>query len=130
VIARRELVAAALVAVVFVAAPTPGDVGGCGKTATALDPAAFARGRKTVDCQRCTDCGLHTQRCVRACDPSAPSDVQIPGTCHPILHDGEVCLDALLAASCSDYAAYVDDVDPATPSECTFCRLLEDGGTL
>jgi hypothetical protein len=130
VIARRETVVLALVALAFVAAPTPGDVGGCGKTATALSPSGFARGRKTVDCRRCTDCDLHTQRCARACDPSAPSDVQIPDTCHPLLHDGEVCLDALLAASCSDYATYMDDVAPATPSECTFCRLLPDGGSL
>ena len=129
-IGRRELGAIALVALAFVAAPTPGDVGGCGKTATALSPKAFANGRKTVDCRRCTECGLHTQRCARACDPAAPSDVDVPDTCHPIFHDGEVCLDALLAASCSDYAAYVDDVAPATPSECTFCRLLLDGGSL
>jgi hypothetical protein len=130
VIARRDLLAVALVSLVFVAAPTPGDVGGCGKTAVALSPTAFANARKTVDCRRCTECGLHTDRCTRACDASAPSDVVVPDTCHPLFHDGEVCLAALLAASCSDYAAYVDDVAPATPSECTFCRLLPDGGTI
>jgi hypothetical protein len=124
---RRDLAACALVALVFVAAPTPGDVGGCGATATPLNEGAFARGRKTVDCRRCTSCGLATERCKRACDPSAPSDVAFPSTCHPLFHDGEVCLDALLAASCSDYASYVDDVAPATPTECDFCQLGDAG---
>ena len=50
----------ALVAVLFLAlgtGPTVGDVGGCGRTATELDEAAFGHGRKVVDCRRCGDCG-------------------------------------------------------------------------
>jgi hypothetical protein len=105
------------------AAPTVGDVGGCGRTVTDLDPARFANARKLEDCQRCTACALTTQTCVRACDPTAASDVFIPSTCRPLLHDGEVCLRALHAASCNDYATFVDDVAPALPSECEFCHV-------
>jgi hypothetical protein len=112
----------ALVFLVFGTGPAVGDVGGCGKTATELDEGAFRHGRKVVDCRRCTDCGLTTSRCARACDANDPGDVAFPPTCRPLYHDGEVCLRALLASSCSDYAAYVDDGAPAVPSECAFCR--------
>ncbi len=33
---------------------------------------------------------------------------------------------ALLAASCSDYASFVDDVAPTVPTECDFCHLGVD----
>jgi hypothetical protein len=110
-------------------APTAGDVGGCGSTPTALDPGVYARARKNVDCQRCTECGLSTDRCTRACDANAPSEIAIPSTCHPLLHDGEVCIRALRAASCSDYAGFVDDAAPSAPTECEFCKLFDDGGS-
>ena len=97
--------------------------------ATALDPTTFAIAKKTEDCRRCTSCGITSDRCARACEPRDTSDVVIPDTCHPLYHDGQVCLDALIAASCGDYATYVDDVAPATPSECDFCQLPPaDGG--
>jgi hypothetical protein len=128
VIRRAEIAAAAIVAIAVLPAPTVGDIGGCGKTATALDPGVFAHARKTVDCRRCSECALGSERCVRACDPQQPSDVDIPPTCHPLYHDGEVCIRALEAASCSDYATYVDDVAPAIPSECDFCRIPPEGG--
>ena len=129
-VSRGQLAIVAIAALVFGAAPTVGDVGGCGKTATDLSEARFQSARKQADCQRCNSCGLKTQRCVRACNKAEPPDVGFPDTCHPLLHDGEVCLDALLAASCSDYATYVDDVDPAIPSECDFCRVpFPDGGS-
>ncbi len=125
---RKELAVAGVLALVFGAAPTVGDIGSCGVTATALDPLAFAAARKALDCQRCTDCGLSTQTCRNACDPKAPADVAIPATCHPLAHDGDVCLRALGAASCSDYAAFVDDVDPSEPTECDFCHLVPEAG--
>ena len=124
---RRDVGLAAVIALVFATAPTVGDVGACGKTATDLDLGAFAASRKSEDCARCQDCGLHTQRCQRACDPHQPSDTVFPPTCHPLYHDGEVCLRALRAASCDDYASYVDDVAPTEPTECDFCRLVGDG---
>ena len=121
-ISARCLLLTALVFLVFGTGPSVGDVGACGKTATDLDEAAFRHGRKVVDCRRCQDCGLTTARCTRACDPNDRSDVAFPPTCRPLYHDGEVCLRALLAASCSDYAGYVDDGAPEVPSECAFCR--------
>jgi hypothetical protein len=119
---RTQLGALAFVAVVFCAAPTVGDVGGCGREATALDEAQFSRARKIADCRRCAECALTPARCARACDPKQPGDAVFPATCHPLRHDGEVCLDALLAASCSDYASYVADEAPLTPPECDFCH--------
>jgi hypothetical protein len=125
---RSHLVLAGGLALVFGAAPTVGDVGSCGDTATELDPASFANGRKKMDCVRCTECGLTTQTCRGACDPNAPSTVAWPRTCHPLRHDGEVCLRALRAASCSSYATFVDDVAPNIPTECDFCLLALDSG--
>jgi hypothetical protein len=125
-IRRREVATLAVLAAVLGAGPTVGDIGACGRTASDLDLQTFALSRKAVDCQRCSDCGLGTQRCQAACDPNQPSDVAWPSTCHPLEHDGEVCLDALRAAGCSDYATFVDDVAPATPSECDFCHVLPE----
>jgi hypothetical protein len=127
---RGELAFAAMLALLFGAAPTVGDVGACGQEATALDEATFAAQRKALDCQKCTDCGLTTQTCKNACDPSKPSDVGWPSTCFPLAHDGTVCIDALEAASCSAYASFVSDVAPTVPSECDFCRDIPEGGVL
>ena len=104
-------------------APTAGDIGGCGKEATELDADDYAQARKSEDCDRCRECGLHTERCQRACDPSKAPDIFLPQTCKPVRHDGEVCLRALDSVSCEKYATYVDDNSPATPSECDFCRI-------
>lgn len=104
-------------------APTPGDVGGCGSEVEALDPTAFAFARKDEDCRRCTECGISSARCERACDPASSPETVIPATCLPLHHDGVVCLRALRAASCSAYATYVDEHAPVTPSECAFCRV-------
>ncbi len=125
---RVELAFAATLALVFGAAPTVGDVGGCGTTATPLDSARFARARKSVDCTRCTKCGLSNARCRQACAPDVVAYVTFPSTCQPLLHDGEVCIRALEAASCRDFAPFVDDVAPTTPTECGFCREADDGG--
>lgn len=125
---RSELAFAALLAVLFGAAPTVGDVGACGTKATPLDEATFAADRKALDCQRCTRCGLTTQLCADACDPSKPSPVGWPKTCFPVEHDGVVCLDALEAASCGDYASFVSDVAPTVPGECDFCRDIPEAG--
>ena len=125
---RRELALAAVLAVVFGAAPTVGDVGSCGQKATPLDEAVFAAERKQLDCRRCTQCDLTTVTCTNACDPSKPSDVAWPPTCFPLDHDGVVCLDALEAASCGDYASFVSDVAPTVPTECQFCLDVPEGG--
>jgi hypothetical protein len=125
---RLEIAMGAAVAIGLCTAPTVGDIGGCGVRATSLDMATFADERKQVDCQRCTECGLATMTCRNACDPNAPSDVAWPATCHPLLHDGDVCIRALQAASCGAYASFVDDVAPTEPSECDFCHQELDAG--
>lgn len=107
---------------VLAMAPTPGDVGGCGAKVELLDLSSYETTRKRQDCERCAECGVVTERCARACDPSKPSDIAIPKTCAPLLRDGQVCIRALGAASCEEFASYVDDVAPRTPSECQFCR--------
>jgi hypothetical protein len=127
-IGRAELAFAAVLAVVFGAAPTVGDVGACGQTASPLDEKAFVAQRKALDCQRCTECGLSTQTCASACDRTAPSSVAFPATCFPLLHDGDVCLRALEAASCQDYASFVSDDAPTVPSECDFCHVVPEAG--
>lgn len=127
---RRDVLVVVFFAVVFGAGPTVGDVGSCGDQATPLDEATFAAQRKAMDCSRCQQCGLLTQTCASACDPTKPSDVSWPSTCYPLQHDGIVCLDALQSASCSSYASFVDDVAPTVPSECDFCHVLPEAGVL
>jgi hypothetical protein len=125
---RAELAVAAVLALVFGAAPTVGDVGACGQTATALDEAAFLAQKKALDCQRCQGCGLTTQACATACDPNAASATAFPATCYPLQHDGDVCLRALQAATCDDYTSFMSDVAPTVPSECDVCRVVPEGG--
>jgi hypothetical protein len=131
--------AIALLAVLLMA-PTVGDTGACGRTATELDRDRYANARKLQDCERCQECVIDTARCQRACDRKALPEIALPATCRPLYHDGEVCLRALAAASCDTYATYVEDDAPATPTECDFCRepppaasptsSFADGGSL
>lgn len=106
----------------FCLAPTPGDIGGCGQPAEELDPVAFFEAKKYVDCQACERCGLGTAACAKACGPTEP-DKAFPRGCAPLAHDGEVCLRALDATGCDDYAGYMSDAVPRSPSECQFCPL-------
>jgi hypothetical protein len=127
---KRMYVAALLLLTPLLAAPTVGDVGGCGTEAEALDVPVYQSARKELECERCAECGVQTARCARACDLLAPADIAIPSTCRPLLHDGRVCVRALRAASCDEFARFVDDLSPSTPSECAFCRITEDAGIL
>jgi hypothetical protein len=121
---RRDTLSGLVIVLgVLLMAPTVGDTGGCGRTATELESDRYANARKLQDCRRCEECGIETARCQRACDPQALPDIVLPPTCRPLFHDGEVCLRALGAASCHAYARYVDDDAPASPSECEFCRV-------
>ena len=129
-IRRRELAIAGLAAIVFGAAPTVGDVGACGRSATLLDETTFAKARKTVDCQRCTQCRFDTQTCTAACNPNAPTDVAWPPSCEPLEHDGEVCAWTLWPPHRrGDYAAFGRDVGPTLPSECDFCHDVSQPAT-
>jgi hypothetical protein len=120
---RRSLSVTTALLAVLVMAPTVGDTGACGRTATELDRDKYANARKLQDCERCRECGIDNVRCARACDPTALPEIALPITCRPLYHDGEVCLRALAAASCDTYATYVDDDAPATPTECDFCQV-------
>ena len=109
-------------ALAFCAAPTPGDVGGCGQPAAELDPEIFFATKDSFDCQRCDECELSTSACERACGEILTQS-EFPEDCVPLVHDGEVCLRALLAASCDDYATYVREEAAQTPTECNFCPV-------
>lgn len=134
--AASLLVGATLAALCM--APTVGDIGGCGTTAEAIAPERYESARKQLDCSRCSQCSIATARCQRACDPAQASDIVLPATCKPLVHDAEVCLRALLAKSCDDFAKTVADTSPETPSECLFCKdgnasdaapgFIDDGG--
>jgi hypothetical protein len=123
---RGRIVIGALLGA-LTAAPTAGDIGGCGRDAELLDVDVFARARKEEDCRRCNDCGIGSDRCRRSCDDKELPVIEIPQTCKPLRRDGEVCLRALRAASCDDYEGYARDEAPSTPSECQFCRVSVGG---
>ena len=110
-----------LVAIVFGMAPTVGDIGSCGQEVDALDAPTFFAMKARIDCGRCSECGLAGKECEAACAQVRRASF-LPG-CQPLVHDGEVCLHALIHASCDDYASYTDEANPTAPSECQFCPL-------
>ncbi len=118
-LAGRILLALALL--LFCAAPTPGDVGGCGQAPDNLDAPTFFATKKAIDCGRCEDCGIVTQGCLDACDQHVGWETEFPADCYPLVHDGEVCLRALQYAGCGDYESYMSDGAATTASECNFC---------
>lgn len=118
-----EIGRVALVAVFFLAAPTAGDIGGCGQTAEDLDAAKFFDAKQTADCKRCGECQITSQACTTACGPTVT--LQFPKGCYPLVHDGEVCLDALEIASCGDYQSFMADMGATIPTECNFCPPRE-----
>jgi hypothetical protein len=103
------------------AAPVPGDIGGCGQEPDLLDGPVFFLTKQQIDCERCQKCGLIAQSCRRACEAKQPVPDDFPEGCSPLVHDGEVCLRALLHASCAEYETYVDEQRPQVPTECNFC---------
>lgn len=112
--------AIAFIATLFCLAPVPGDVGGCGQEPDDLDARAFFAQKAAVECRRCGECGVLGGPCDAACSPD-PATWTFPAGCFPLVHDGEVCLDALYVASCDAFAAFVDERAPAVPTECDFC---------
>ena len=121
-VAQGLRLALGFLAIAFCMAPVPGDVGGCGEQALALDARKFFAAKANIDCDRCGECDFNTQRCAIACG-SAVLPNEFPEGCVPLAHDGEVCLNALLDASCDEYGSYVRDMGPDVPSECNFCPL-------
>lgn len=118
-----EIAALAVLSLLFMIAPTPGDIGGCGQKAQLLDAPLFFATKLSIDCTKCQECGLVFNACGEACDPATPVPDTFPSGCFPLVHDGEVCLRALNNASCDDYGGYMtDDLNlRSTPSECNFC---------
>ena len=111
-----------VIALTVLAGPTVGDIGSCGQRVEELDAAKFFAQKQVIDCTKCFQCGFATASCESACNERI-EDPAFPENCLPLAHDGEVCLNALEAASCDEYAAFVDDVAPTIPTECNFCPL-------
>jgi len=142
-----EIARLAVIALFFLAAPTAGDIGSCSQRTDDLDPARFCEAKQNLDCLRCEQCKLKSQYCTRACGQSLPvafpddvrqhcyaqvvdaGKVAFPVNCYPVVHDGEVCLDALKAASCSDDQSFTADQGSNIPTECLFCPPRPDGGS-
>ncbi len=118
---KRRYVFAASFALLCLA-PTAGNIGSCGQEAVALDAGKFFANKQYIDCTQCTECALFTAQCEAACGAAAVTG-EFPEDCLPLVHDGEVCLDALRVASCDDYALYVADQGATIPTECNFCPL-------
>lgn len=117
----------AVLLVFFTAAPTVGDIGSCGQPPDEMDPGKFFQAKETIDCQKCDECAIDTTACELACTPGLEVD-DFPRDCRPLVHDGEVCLNALAAAGCGDYKLYMSDGQPTIPTECNFCPPCDDGG--
>ena len=105
----------------FTAAPTVGDIGSCGQELEDLNATKFFTLKEGIDCARCNECTIGSAACGRACD--ATFDTAFPEGCYPLVHDGEVCLNALEAAGCDEYSAFMSDSAPTVPTECNFCPL-------
>ncbi len=119
----------AVLVLFFTAAPTVGDVGSCGQPPDEMDPLKFFAAKEQLDCERCIQCELFTEACTRACEPELDLE-EFPKGCRPLVHDGEVCLNALQASDCNAYRGYMSDAEPTIPTECNFCPPCfdPDGG--
>jgi hypothetical protein len=113
----------------LVAAPTVGDIGSCGTPAEPLGAPEFFSARLSLECDRCNTCGFTASPiCKQVC-----ADLQkkrfpstFPDGCHPVTHDGDVCLNAIEALSCNDFGDLVTD-PPIVPTECDFCPASATG---
>jgi hypothetical protein len=125
---RRELKTALLplVLLVMAAAPSVGNLGSCGQQAELLDAEKFFRAKASIDCNRCTECGFATTACLDACEQRLDAET-FPEGCFPLVHDGEVCLDALDAATCGTFEGFIVDVGATFPTECNFCPIDDQG---
>ncbi|MGZ3456555.1 MAG: hypothetical protein ACXWUG_05580 [Polyangiales bacterium] len=123
----RPSIGFVIVLAILAAAPTVGDVGGCGTQVEPLDATKFFTQELDLTCSRCDECGILAPRCKTACDTRTRI---VPHTfvngCNPVVHDGEVCINALEALSCSAFDDYVER--SVLPTECDFCPQ-EDAGT-
>lgn len=100
-------------------APTPGDIGGCGKSPKLLSAGKFFATKRQLDCGACQTCNIQNVTCSTTCTEPIPDS--FPRGCFPLVHDGEVCLRALSYSTCEEYRTYLDDETPEVPTECNFC---------
>jgi hypothetical protein len=117
----------AAVLIFFTAAPTAGDIGSCGQAPDDLDPVKFFTVKQQLDCDKCNSCAIDSNACKLACDPGL-HQTAFPPDCYPVVHDGEVCLNALQTSGCNDYSLFMSDGQPTIPTECNFCPPCDDGG--
>jgi len=122
---RSEI--SAVLLLVLSMAPAAGNIGSCGQEAEPLDAYKFLTQKAAIDCSACVDCVVYTEACLAACSAPVDPESAFPDDCLPLVHDGEVCLDALHVASCDEYAAFMADVGATIPNECNFCPLDENG---
>ncbi|GAC1353163.1 MAG: hypothetical protein NVS3B20_20010 [Polyangiales bacterium] len=116
----RTSIAFVIALALLVSAPVVGDVGACGAVAETLDAQRFFNARLEDECTRCNECANSSPGCRRACDRKTPRPLTFPPGCHPLVHDGEVCLHAIEALSCNAFGDLVSD-NPIVPTECDFC---------
>ena len=109
-------------------APTVGDIGSCSAPSAPLDASRFFEARASAVCDRCGACSLHTQACKLACDVHATLPSAFPRGCAPAVHDGEVCIRAIGALSCTGAYDLVGE-PPIAPTECDFCPAQDQGPT-
>jgi hypothetical protein len=121
-----EVARLAVVAIFFLAAPTAGDIGSCGQSADDLDAFKFFAAKGGIDKAKCDECGYSTTICENLRQGKVET-TEFPEGCFPLVHDGEVCLDALLASDCDDYRDYVADLGATVPTECNFCPPRDAG---
>lgn len=120
----RERIPLIALALLVLAGPTVGDVGSCGQEVAELDPEKFFIEKDFIDCNKCSECAFITRLCDAACDRELESTT-FDEDCFPLVHDGEVCLNALRTASCEEYSGFIDDTAPTVPTECNFCPIDE-----
>jgi hypothetical protein len=121
-----EIARLAAILLLFLAAPTVGDIGSCGESPADLDAVKFFCAKENIDCGKCVECGMATAACERACgkpacDAKNASQTVFPLGCYPLIHDGEVCLNALEASGCDEYRGFMADEASTIPTECNFC---------
>jgi len=126
-VARVDLIKLTLLSLVVLMGPVVGDIGSCGQEVAQLDPVKFFAEKGFIDCIQCGDCGISSERCSQACSGQLEA-LAFDEDCFPLVHDGEVCLNALRAASCDDYTLYVADDAPTVPNECNFCPIEDKPG--
>jgi hypothetical protein len=119
----RPSIGFVIVLAILAAAPTVGDVGGCGTKAEPLDATKFFTQRLDLACSRCDECGILAPGCKNACSRNRIVPHTFPEGCNPVVHDGEVCINAVEALSCSAFDDFIER--GIVPTECDFCPQPE-----